>query len=144
MARTRRHLSLDDAAHLHELALRERAAGRPADALAACHETLAIVERELGESSRETARVLTTLGLVQQDLSEYAAAEVALLRAAVILAGVDGDDAELVGLRLRTTSGLAGLRRVQGRLEEAERLFLEAIAVAEDTLALKTASSRRS
>jgi tetratricopeptide (TPR) repeat protein len=119
------------AVRLHELALRERMAGRPADALPACLDALAILEPELGRSSPDVANVLNTLEAIREDLSEYGEAEACYRRAAAILDGIEGDDEVLVRVRVRTLASLAGIERVQGRLDEAERLFLEALGLAE-------------
>src|SRR5207244_8354889 len=99
--------------------------------LAACIDALAILERKQGSASADVAKVLNTLGVIREDLSDYGAAEADYRRAAAILAGIDGDDGVLLRLRLQTTANLARIHRVQGRLEDAERLYLEAIAVAE-------------
>ncbi|MEK6253044.1 MAG: tetratricopeptide repeat protein, partial [Actinomycetota bacterium] len=124
---------LAEATRLHEFALRERAAGRPGNAAPVCLEAVAILERECGHSSPEVANVLNTLGAVREDLSDYGAAEGDYRRAGAILAGIEGDDGVLVRLRVRTMSNLARINRVHGHLEEAERLFLEAIELAETT-----------
>jgi tetratricopeptide (TPR) repeat protein len=75
--------------------------------------------------------VLNTLGAIREGLSEYGEAEACYRRAAEILDGIKGDDEVLVRLRVQTLANLAGIERVQGRLDEAGRLFLEALALAE-------------
>jgi tetratricopeptide (TPR) repeat protein len=123
--------AIEEAVRLHELAVRERMAGRPADALPRCIEALALLEQECDAPSPDVANVLNTLGSIRQDLSEYGDAEGAYRRAATILAEIDSDDPVLVRLRVRTTANLAAIHRVQGRLDEAERGLLEAIIAAE-------------
>jgi tetratricopeptide (TPR) repeat protein len=120
-----------EAGRLHEHASQERLAGRPADALPGCLDALAILERELGASSPDVAGVLNTVGAIREDLSEYGEAEACYRRAAETLDGIEGDDEVLVRLRVQTLANLAGIERVQGRLDDAERLFLEALELAE-------------
>jgi len=121
---------LGEAVRLHELAVQERASGRAAAALPSCIGALAILEREHGDPV-DVAAVLNTLGVIHEDLSRYGEAEAAFQRAASILAEVEGDDEVLGRVRVQTLANRARLERVQGRLDEAERLFLEALAVAE-------------
>lgn len=122
---------VEEAVRLHEHAVRERVAGRPAEALPGCLDALAILERELGPSSPDLAGVLNTVGAIREGLSEYGEAAAAYRRAAAILAAIEGEDEVLVRLRVQTLANLAGIERAQGRLDEAERLFLDALELAE-------------
>ncbi|MFD0360569.1 tetratricopeptide repeat protein [Nocardia sp. GCM10030253] len=124
--------SIDEAVRRHELALHELSVGRLSQALEACVDAVAKLEQASGHESLDVAVALNTLGRIREGLSEYSAAESDFERAWMIVAGSDSDDESMVTLRARTLGDRARLRRIQGRLPEAEHCYLQAMEMLRD------------
>ncbi len=122
------------AVRLHDVAGERRAAGRPADGLASCERALAILERECGDGHPDVANVLLTLGEVHEDPGGYAEAERCYRRAVAIMRALPLDQKVLVRLRVQALVHLGGIERVHGRLDGAEAVLLDALALAETDL----------
>ena len=81
---------LDHAARLLDEALREHAAGRPAQALAPCLQALSIADGE--EAPPLELVVLNTLGVIRLDLCEFGDAHDSLRRAADVVDNLVADE----------------------------------------------------
>ena len=127
-------------AHLLDEALRERAAARPAEARTPCLQALAIIEQKQG-SSADAVAILSILSTIRLDLSDYPVAHDVAQRSAAMVAdfGVDEHDASaLAQLRINTIANLARVERTLGRVDQAEKHYLDAIAATEKLAVLIT------
>jgi hypothetical protein len=96
---------LDHAARLLDEALREHAAGRPAQALAPCLQALSIAEGEEAPPL-ELVVILNTLGMIRLDLCDFGDAHDSLRRAADIVDNLVADEQDapvLTQLRVRVS-----------------------------------------
>ena len=124
---------LDHAARLLDEALREHAAGRPAQALAPCLQALSIADGEEAPPL-ELVVILNTLGMIHLDLCDFGDAHDSLRRAADVVDNLVADEQDapvLTQLRVRVLANLANVERAQGQLDQAERHYLDALAAAE-------------
>lgn len=122
-----------DAAQLFHRVRQELADGRSAQALEYCLETLAIAQRTTGPSL-DTVAILNTLSEIRLDLSDYPEALDASEQAFAMVSAltVEAEDAGVLALiRVQTIAALARVERTLGRLDEAERHYLGALAEAE-------------
>ena len=122
--------ALGRAARLHAHAIADRDAGRLRSALYAATNARRVVERRRGDSSPNAAVVWHTVGTIHEELSDYGGADSAYRRAATILDSHRGDEA-LTPVRITVASSTARLRRALGRLDDAERFYIQAIGLAE-------------
>ena len=126
---------------LHERARRLQAAGRPGEALPLAERALALLDVDCGPIHPDVANVANTVGAIREDLADYPGAERQYRRAvttmAALAAAIDVDDPNsepLVRIRVQSTAHLGQIRRVQGDLDTAEKLLLEALRDAESNL----------
>jgi tetratricopeptide (TPR) repeat protein len=126
---------VEEAIRLHNLALRERAAGRLGNALQAGQAALEIFDRHPDGSPAQVAAALNAVGLIHEELGHYTDAHAAFHRALAILdhndSILDHNDPQPVQLWTATLAGAARLDRLLGRLDDAERRYLDAIEIAE-------------
>jgi tetratricopeptide (TPR) repeat protein len=130
---------VEEAIRLHDLALREGAAGRLGNALQAGQAALEIFDRYPDGSPAQVAAALHTVGLIHEELGHYTDARAAFHCALAIL---DHNDPQPVQLWTATLAGAARLDRLLGRLEDAERLYLDAIEIAETVFGRATITPR--
>jgi tetratricopeptide (TPR) repeat protein len=115
-------------------ARRWHAAGHPTRALRPARAALTIVEQERGLTCAEAVYLCLGLSELHEQISEYDLAEVYALRAArsAQSGAADAADGPRAGsLRIRVLARLAAIERIRGRIDNAERLYREALELAE-------------
>ena len=102
---------------------------------------LALLDVDCGPIHPDVAHAANTVGAIREDLADYPGAERQYRRAvttiAALTAAIDVDDPKserLVRIRVQSTARLGQIRRVQGDLDTAEELLLEALRDAESNL----------
>src|SRR3989454_10683551 len=117
------------AVELHRQAVQLRGEGKLADALDRANQALQILEEACGPDHPDVANVFLCRGDVHQDAARYDQAERDYERAVAIMNQVSGSE-PIDRRRVQSLGRLAGIHRVRGRHESAERLFQRAVGYA--------------
>lgn len=112
-------------------ARRWHAAGHPTRALRPARAALAIVEQERGLTCAEAVYLCLGLSELHEQISEYDLAEVYARRAARAAESGGASGPQAGSLRIRVLARLAAIERIRGRIEDAERLYRDALELAE-------------
>src|SRR5262245_32678032 len=121
---------VDVAVELHDRAVDARSSGRPAEAEVLCRRSLRLLEKASGPDHPDVANVLLCLGGTFEDRCAYDEAEQHYARAVAIL-DTAGDEPEVRRLQIQALGSWGGVRRTQGRYDEAEPILRRALAAAE-------------
>jgi tetratricopeptide (TPR) repeat protein len=113
----------------YEAALAHLERGRLGEAEAACRRALRALEWALGRDHPELAIILDPLVQIRLDRGDLAGAE-ELGRRAVALARAEVDGVDSRHILVQALDRLAGVCRVQGRYDQAETLYREALCIA--------------
>jgi tetratricopeptide (TPR) repeat protein len=131
LSRSTEH-DLEQACHHHDLALNLQAQGRYRQALAQGRQALILMERAVGPDHPDVANILNLVAELSATQDAYTCAEALAKRSVAIMSQFEADGADLDRIRVQAYGTLGTLYRMQGRYQEAEPLFQQAIALAED------------
>jgi Tetratricopeptide repeat len=119
-----------DGVVLHEQALAAMDECRFADAVGLCRRAIEALSADGGPGQPDVANVLTVLATAEDELGRHDAAQRHHRRSLAVLAAVPGSGGDLTRLLVQARVGLAGSLRRQGRYDEAEVAYGQALAPA--------------